>query len=388
MRPTALTLDLAALRHNARVTKDSVGAGALCAVVKANAYGHGAEAVARALVNDGVKMLAVALVEEAETLRRAGLTCPILVLGGDYRDAHDALVRLQLLPALGALHEVEALQAAAAAAGATQPVHLEVDTGMARLGAEPADIAELAQAVARAPNLQLVGLMTHLSHADVPEHPWTARQLDALESALAAARAHCPNLQLRHVISSGALVTAPSAPHDIVRCGLSLYGVQPVAARAALPLRPVARWTTRPVALRRLDAGQSVSYGARWTATRPSHIATLPVGYADGYFRAFGNRAQVLIRGQRVPIVGTVCMDLCMADVTDVPGVTLQDEVVLLGRQAGEELTAHDLAAWAQTIPYEILARIGPRVPRVYVDGHGGDPAHKSGGQEATRGGS
>ena len=368
MRPTRLVIDLNALRHNARLTRQCVGARALCAVVKANAYGHGAVPVARALVAEGVQMLAVALVEEAEALRRAGIACPILVLGGDYRGAYAEVVRLRLVPMLGQLAEVRALADAAAAAGRVQDVHVEIDTGMARLGASPEDAATLARAVADCAHLRLTGVMTHLSHADVPAHPRTAEQLERLAQAYGEVRAICPTVQLQHVISSGALLTAPQAPHEVVRCGLSLYGIQPVAGRQIEGLRPVMQWATKPVAIRRLRPGQSVSYGARWTAARESLVATLPVGYADGYPRLFGNRAQVLVRGQRAPIVGTVCMDLCMVDVTDVPHVSWDDEVVLMGRQGGQTLGAQELSDWAQSIPYEIVARIGPRVRREYVD--------------------
>ena len=370
MRPTRLHVDLDAIVANAATTQAAAGAQALCAVIKADAYGHGAAAVGRALRGHGVALLAVALVEEARALRQAGILGPIVVLGADYRGSYDAIVSLALTPMVGEHAEVDALNAAAERLGRTLDVHLELDSGMARLGAQPTDVVALARHIARSPALRLTALMTHFSHADVVDSPVSRQQVAQLEQAFADVRVHVPTLTHRHVVSSGAVVTAGYAPHEWVRCGLTLYGVEPVPS-APLGLLPAARWVTRPVSIRTILAGQPVSYGATWRAARPSRIATLPVGYADGYPRLLSNRAQVLIAGQRVPLVGSVCMDLCMVDVTDVAEVSLADEVVLMGQQGDAEIGASELAGWAQTIPYEILVGIGPRVPRDYGTRHG-----------------
>lgn len=370
MRPTRLTIDLDAIVNNAQRSRAAVGEAKLCGVVKADAYGHGAVMVARALFAGGCEMLAVALVEEAQTLRRNGIAGPILVLGGDYRGAYADVVGLALTPVVGQASEIVGLGEAAVHAGKTLDIHLEIDSGMSRLGVAPAEAVALARLIGATQGVRLTGLMTHFSHADVIGAPSSARQIAALQHAWDAVAAVAPHLRLRHIVSSGALVSAPQAAHHMVRCGLSLYGIQPVPTQPIQGLRPAMAWLTQPVATRHIAAGQTVSYGGRWTAPRDSHIATLPVGYADGYPRLLSNRGHVLVRGQPAKIVGTVCMDLCMVDITDIDGASWQDEVVLMGQQQQNSIGAHDLAAWADTISYEIIARIGPRVPRVYQGQH------------------
>lgn len=366
MRPTQVTVDLSAIAHNTRALLRVRPGSRLCAVVKADAYGHGATQVARMSLAHGAYSLAVALVEEGCTLREAGIGAPIFVLAGNYRGDYAQVVAQQLTPVVGQSGDLEGLEAAARAYGTRLDVHLELDTGMARLGFDTASFEALLARLTAYPHLRFSGLMTHLSHADTLEAPSTARQIAQLERAIMRARAKLPELTLCHILNSGGLITAPPRTWDMVRCGLALYGLQPVAPRP-LDLRPALRWTTRPVALHTLQPGDPVSYGSHWHAARESLIATLPVGYADGYCRTMSHKAHVLVEGVRVPVVGTICMDLCMIDVTDVPGVTLDTEVVLLGRQGDEALSADDLALWAHTISYEILARIGPRVPRVYI---------------------
>lgn len=366
MRPTRVTVDLDAIAHNTRLLVTAAAPSRLCSVVKADAYGHGLIPVARATLAAGAHGLAVALVEEAYALRDAGIAAPIYVLAGNYAGEHSRLVQQKLTAVVGRREDLLALSEACRGGDAID-VHLEVDTGMARLGFHHTELAQAAAFAAGLKGIVVSGLMTHLSHSDDVGHPATARQIARLDAARAQAQEHLRDVAICHVLNSGGLVSAAPHPWDMVRCGLSLYGVQPVAGHTLAPLRASLRWTTRPVAIRTLAQGEPVSYGSHWQASRPSVIATLPVGYADGYPRAFSGRAQVLIRGVRAPVVGTVCMDLCMVDVTDVPQASTEDEVVLLGCQGDVTLSGHELASWANTIAYEILARIGPRVPRFYL---------------------
>jgi len=369
LRPTQVQIDLGAIAHNTRVLQAHRPQTRLCAVVKADAYGHGAVAVARATLQAGAHGVAVALVEEALALRQAGIQAPIFVLAGHYVGAYDAVIAHKLTPVVGQRLDLEGLNRAAQNAGVRQSIHLEIDTGMARLGFAAEDFNAVAAYAQSCANLEVVGTMTHLSHADEPEAPSTPRQIAAFDAACSQAQALLPKLRIRHVLNSGGLVcSAPEHPWDMMRCGLALYGVQPVSDHLVGPLRPALRWLTQPVALRRVAVGEPVSYGGHWRATRPSIIATLPVGYADGYPRALSHKAHVLIDGMRAPVVGIICMDLCMVDVTDIEGVTLESEVVLLGSQGQYTLCAKTLGRWADTISYEILARIGPRVPRFYLE--------------------
>ena len=368
MRPTRVTVDLDAIAHNTRLLVDIAAPSRLCSVVKADAYGHGLVPVARATLAAGAHGLAVALVEEALCLRQAGVTAPIYVLAGNFERSHAEVVAQGLTPVVGRREDLMALDLAVAQAKAPPlGVHLELDTGMARLGFHHAELASVAAFAAGLSHLEVVGLMTHLSHSDDLEAPSTPRQIARLDAARAEAAAFLPHLALCHVLNSGALVSAPPHSWDMVRCGLSLYGVQPVSGLSLAPLKPSLRWTTRPIAIRRLAQGEPVSYGSHWHAPCPSTIATLPVGYADGYPRALSGRAEVLMAGARAPVVGTICMDLCMVDITHLPQVTLADEVVLLGAQGEAILAGEEVARWANTIAYEIFARIGPRVPRFYL---------------------
>lgn len=369
LRPTCAHVSLAAIAHNTRVLLSARPSTRLCAVVKADAYGHGATAVARTALAAGAHGVAVALVEEGVALRKAGIAAPIYVLAGHYLGAYATVVAHGLTPVLGQALDLAGMQQAAAAANTRLDVHLELDTGMARLGWPQQEAGSMARAAATCTHLKVVGLMTHLSHADeltAPSNPAQIAAIDRVVAQVAQVLPHCAN---NHVLNSGGMVcTPPEHPWGMVRCGLALYGVQPVTGRPLGPLTPALRWVTKPVALRRLAPGDPVSYGSHWRAGRPSVIATLPVGYADGYPRIMTHKAHVLVGGQRVPVVGTICMDLCMVDVTDVPGITLDSEVVLLGTQGAHTVEANTLAAWANTIGYEILARIGARVPRIYQE--------------------
>jgi alanine racemase len=365
IRPTRVTVDLAAVRHNLGVARQLSGH-AVCAVVKADAYGHGAVAVAKTLAGAGVEFLAVALVEEGLELRDAGVKAPIIVLGGAYRGAFEPMLAADLVPALSSTAAIDEL---ARVAGSRRALfHLKIDSGMARLGVQPADIPEVAAALSRHRNLVLEGALTHFANADLGDRDFNTAQHARFQSACEqlSALGHPP--RFIHIANSAAVLSFPAAHHRLVRPGLMLYGLDPLSAPSGAALRPALRWSTEPVHVKTLPKGTRVSYGGRWTTERASRIATLPVGYADGYPRNLTGKAQVLIRGKRVPVVGTICMDLMMIDVTDVPDATETDEVVLLGEQGAERITAGEMARWADTISYEIICGIGKRVPRRYVN--------------------
>jgi alanine racemase len=371
IRPTRAEIDLGALSRNVRTLRGVAPGTGMLAMVKADAYGHGATLVAPALESLGVELLGVALVEEGLTLRRAGVVGEILVLGGAYEGGWEAMAEANLTPAVFRENHLVSLSAAAARLGSQPRAHLKVDTGMARLGAQPEEVQALLER-AKALHIDIEGVMSHFANADLADGVVTERQLELFQTVLKAVQGAGFRPRWRHLANSAAMVAlSPSRDGtvlNLVRPGLALYGVSPAPwIVPPQPLEAVLSWKTAVVHLKTVPPGTAVSYGGTWTARRPTRIATLPVGYADGYPRRFSNRAQVLVRGQRVPVVGRVCMDLCMADVTDVPGASLGDEVVLLGRQGSAEVGAVELAGWLESIPYEVLCGVGARVPRVAV---------------------
>ena len=368
IRPTALRVDLRALERNLRFCRERLAgplgdrAPGILAVVKANAYGHGAVPVARTLAARGVDWLGVALVEEGIALRQAGIETPILVLGGAYEGGWEAMRRFDLVPVVFRDAHLEA-----ASRHGPMKVHVKVDTGMGRIGVLPADLGRFLDRARQQPGVVVDGMLTHFANADLGDERVTRAQIEAFEAAVEEARARGLAPRWIHLANSAAVLRMASRlkGQTLVRPGLMLYGHAPAEGLDGGRLEPVATWVTRIVHLKRVPRGFKVSYGQTWEAPRESVIATLPVGYADGYARVFGNRAHVLVRGRRCPVVGRVCMDMCMVDVTEVPGAEGGDEVVLLGRQGGEEVTAEELAGHAGTISYEILCSIGERVPRI-----------------------
>lgn len=365
VRPTTALIHLDALRTNLGAIRGLVGRRRhIWAAVKGDAYGHGAVAVVNALETAGCDGFAVALVEEGVRLREAGCKAPILCLGGVQRTgAQEALAR-GLTPVVFDEGDAERMEAVATG---PVPVHLKVDTGMGRLGVPMSQLGGFLDRFARYRHLVVEGLMTHFAESEAMDPTYTLEQARRFQSATQIVRQRGFQPKSRHVCNSGAILTRPELYLDAVRPGIMLYGVAPDSwLRDRLPLQPVMQVTTRVLFVKDLPAGASVSYGRRFVTQRPSRIATLPVGYADGYPRALGNRASVLLQGRRCPVVGTVCMDLCMVDVTDLAEpVEPGDEVVLLGRQGEAEMRAEELAELAGTIPYEILCGFSERVPRV-----------------------
>jgi alanine racemase len=370
IRPTLAEIDLGAVQRNFQRVRSSVGgAVAVWGVVKADAYGHGAVEVARAL-EPLCNALAVSLVEEGMELRAAGIRAPIIVLGAYYDRHHADVLAHRLTPVVYDLGDLDRFAVAAGRRGRRADVHVKVDTGMSRLGVPPGDLDAALRRVRALPALHLAGLCTHFASADLPDAEVTRAALSRFQSCLDQARAQGFTDLVNHAANSAAAVRFPEARLGAVRPGLALYGAMP-STHVALPgLEPALRLTTRVMAVHEIAAGTTVSYGVAWRAARASRIATLPIGYADGYPRHVRD-AWALVRGRRVPIVGAVCMDMLMVDVTDVPGVVTGDRVTLIGRDetGGEEaISVDDLARWAGTISYEILCGISKRVPRALED--------------------
>jgi len=333
-------------------------------VVKADAYGHGAVSVAAALERAGVDGFAVSLLEEGIELRRA-TRAPVLVLGGYYGSAHRALLDHDLTPIVFDPGDLEKL-ARAARPGRRVPMHVKVDTGMARLGVPLAALDDFFAHLRKFDNLEVQGLCTHLASADADDPEPTTEQLTCFETARASAQRAGLKPTLLHAANSAGAVRFAASRYDLVRPGIALLG-DSAAPIAELPgAQPVLRLVTRVIALREVPTGAPVSYGGLWRAPRRSRIATLPLGYADGYPRRMTGTGEVLIAGQRVPVVGAVCMDMFMVDVTDVPTAQVGSEVVLLGQQQGERISARDWASWVGSVNYEIYCGISKRVPRVY----------------------
>ena len=370
IRPTRAEINLASLRHNLRVVRRASGEARVFCVLKADAYGHGAKALARTLERAGADGICVALLEEAVELRDAGIMAPILVMGGYYGRSSGDLLRHRLTPVVHDPAQIETLaQEVRHGSGEGLKIHLKIDTGMGRLGILPRDLPTVGALLAKNPEIQLEGLMTHFASADSEDLESLTAQLDEFDAAtrLIASMGFAPTV--RHAANSAALLKLPRARLDWVRPGIALFGVEPIPGIAP-ELRPVMRVQTRVVATRTLDPGQSVGYGSTWTARRTSHIATIPMGYADGLSRSLSNRGAVLVRGQLAPIVGVISMDMTMIDVTDIEGANTGDECVVLGSQRGPRgevsITAADMARQLGTIPWEVLTSISRRVPRFY----------------------
>lgn len=367
VRPTRAEVNLAAIRKNLHAVRKLAGNQRVLGVLKADGYGHGAPAVARTLERAGIDGFAVALLEEAIELRDAGIKAPILVMGGLYGNACDEVLSHDLTPVVYDRGQIEALARAARAAGVRARVHLKIDTGMARLGVREEELPGVLSTLHDLPELEVEGLMTHLACADAPTRESMDEQLARFDVATARVREAGVAFTTRHAANSAALLRGAPAL-GAVRPGLALFGLSPLDGGPSLA--PVMRVRSEIACLRRLAAGESAGYGWTFTARRPTVLATVPVGYADGLSRSLSNRGSMLVRGKRAPIAGTVSMDMVMLDVTDVEGATVRDEVVVLGAQQGplgrDEIRATELAELAGTIPWEILTSISRRVPRFY----------------------
>ena len=359
-------IDLEAIRNNVRVMRAHIAGGAkFLAVVKADGYGHGSAMVARAALEAGADMLAVAIPEEGRTLREAGIEAPILVLGGIAEEAAEAVVRYDLTQVVFDESRIRAISSAAQAAGKTACVHLKLDTGMGRIGVRTEDeVIRLVTLIDSLPGLCLTGCFTHMATADEEDQAGTLRQIERFESMTAALASVHPGKITRHAANTASIFCYPQAHYDMVRGGIALYGYPPVPGVEGL--RPAMRWVSAGVYVKTIAPGEKVSYGGLFTAQRETKVMTIPVGYADGYRRGMTGKGCVLVRGQRAPILGRVCMDQIMVDVTDIPGAQAGDEVVLLGAQENDCIDAEEMAAWLGTISYEVICSPSRRVPRIY----------------------
>jgi alanine racemase len=368
-RPTFCQVDLTALRWNLSQIRTKVGPLVkILAMVKANAYGHGAPEVAKALTH-GTYAFGVATLEEAVELRRAGIRQPVLVVAGVYPEQLDQFIENRVTAVAHDHEAVTRLDRAAQERGASLSVHIKIDTGMGRLGFLPGEIDSWLGALKTLKALKIDGVFSHFSQAESVQGDYTRNQLRIFQDIVARLRSEGVAVPIAHLANSAATITMPEAHFDMVRPGIMLYGAYPSPNMASqIELKPVLSWRTRVMQLKKVPGGTSISYGQTFVTRRESVIATLPVGYADGYQRLLSNRGEVLLDGKRAPVAGRVCMDLTMIDVTDIAGVQPGDEVVLLGRQGGAEITADEMAGWANTISYEIFTSISLRVPRVYVN--------------------
>lgn len=366
--PTYATVNLSALAHNLSCITRYLPAGCeVMAVVKANAYGHGAMETARALARQGIKRFAVASLDEGIALRQSIPSASIVVLGALFEEQVSDLVAHQLTPVVSDGRILPVLAKAACSHPVPYPIHLKVETGMGRLGFSPEELFTLLDNPLLRSPLQVEGLMTHLADADGKESAFTERQLGAFRAVVERLRQRGVTLPLVHTANSAAIVRFPDAHFSLVRPGIMLYGYHTLPATVPAPdLKPVLSLHTTIVQLRTIPRGGTVSYNGTFVATRPTRIAVLPIGYADGYSRQLSHRGSVLIRGRRASIVGLVCMDMTMVDVTDIAQLHVGETVTLIGQQEGESIWADEVAGWIDTIAYEVLCGIGSRVPRLY----------------------
>ena len=367
MRPTIVEVRLARLTENYRAIRTAVAPAAVMPIVKANAYGHGLVDVARHQVGLGAASLGVALLEEAIALRNAGITTPILVMGGILGNQVPLFLRHGLTLTASSIDKLRCIDEAARELGVTARVHLKIDTGMERIGVHYYSAEGLLERAAECRHCVVEGIYSHFANADAEDLGSARLQLSRFLDVLQWYDKHGVTPPIRHMANSGAILQFPESHLDMVRPGILLYGVYPSTdVRRTIAVRPAMTWKSGIVYFKVVRPGHPVSYGSTWQSDHPVRVVTIPVGYGDGYFRALSNVAQVIIRGKKYPVVGRVCMDQIMVNL-EWDSAYNGDEVVLLGEGGREIITCEDLAEWAGTIPYEILTNINTRVPRVYL---------------------
>ncbi len=368
-RPTFARISLENLGHNYHELRKASSGAKLLSVVKANAYGHGIVEVSRELTSLGTDFLGVAIAKEGVVLREAGLKGPIILLGGIFPGEAGEVVAFNLTPVICDLKTAGELNAAAEPAGVRQKIHVKIDTGMGRIGLLPGDIEAFFRGLAKLSNIEVEGVLSHLSDTENPDHSYSAFQRERFTSALELIRSLGFSPEVTHLSNSAAAVTLPETRFEMVRPGLMLYGVYPTGDFAEkIDLKPVMGLRSAIISLKKVPVGTSISYGRTFITERETLIATIPAGYADGVPRRLSGAGEVLVRGKRARIAGVVCMDMTTIDVTNIEGVECGDEVVIIGAASGsgEEITALEVAERSGTIPYEILCNISARVPRVY----------------------
>ncbi|MBI4731781.1 MAG: alanine racemase [Chloroflexi bacterium] len=367
VRATWAEVNLARLRQNLEAIRSHVFPAKVMIVVKANAYGHGLAAVAKHLAPH-VDYLGVAVLEEGIFLRELGIQTPILVLGGIWGEQVPQYLKYDLTFTASSVERLVQIDAAAGEARRKAKVHLKVDTGMERIGVHYYNAETLQEAALECRHVEVEGIFSHFANADAPDLGHARLQLERFNEVLSFYEKHSLPMPVRHMANSAAILQLPESYFDMVRPGIMLYGVYPSPdVTRGLEVRPALAWKSRVVYFKVVRPGHPVSYGSTWQSDHETRIVTVPVGYGDGYFRNMSNKAQVLIRGKKYPQVGRICMDQMMVNI-EADSAFNGDEVVLLGEADGQTITADELAAWAGTIPYEILTNINTRVPRVYIE--------------------
>lgn len=355
-------IDLRALTHNLGVVRKKIGDRKILAVVKADAYGHGAVTISKHLIKNGVPALGVAFTKEGIELRESGIDSPILVFFD--RDNIDSCLEYNLTPVVFDFNTAKTISSRAAKLNRSAPIHIKVDTGMGRVGFSLNNASKEIAKIAGLRNIELEGLMSHFSEADLQDKEFAGLQLKNFLSLVENLRQSDIRFKHLHMANSAAVLSMPEALLDMVRPGIMLYGYSYPGVKG---LKPVLTLKSKIVLLKKVPSGTPISYGRTFVTRRKSTIATIPVGYADGYNRKLSNCGKVIINGKRAPVAGRVCMDTIMVDVTDIPDVTYKSDVVLIGKKGKEKITADDIAGKTGTIPYEVLTSIGQRVKRTYT---------------------
>jgi alanine racemase len=373
-RPTIAEINLKHLAYNFNQIKKRIGKNIkILAVVKADAYGHGASNISSYLEKLGVNFLGVAYLEEAIEIKKAGIKTPILILGGIFPGQEKYIVEYDLIPAIFDSKTAQSLSICALEKNKNISVHVKIDTGMGRIGIQYSKVKIFLEKIKDLPGLTISGILSHLAVAEsdlTPGLSFTQKQIDNLKQAVEEFNNLGFNPVWKHIANSSALIINGNLPHfNLVRPGLVLYGAYPsLNLFNKFHLLPVMNIKTKIIQLKEVPAGSTISYDRTYTCQKKTKIATLPIGYADGFPRNLSNKGEVLIKGKRAKVVGMVCMDMIMIDVTEIPNIKIGDDVVIIGKQGDEQITVEELAKKAETIPYEILCRIGKRVPRVFID--------------------
>ena len=372
MRRVAWTeINLEAIAHNVRELRRITRPEArFMAVVKANGYGHGALEVSRIALENGAEWLGVAVLQEAETLRRCGVTAPILILGYIPEEQAEAVVAADIRQTVFNYSLAQALSRAAQKVGRPARIHLKIDTGMGRIGflVREESIKEIRR-IYNLPGIEIEGIFSHLATADARDTTYTHQQIALFQEMIERLQAEGLKIPIHHLANSAGIIDHPASHLDLVRAGISIYGLYPSeeVSREKIQLRPAMSLKAQITQVKEVPVGTSISYGRTYRTLQWTRIASLPLGYADGYPRVLSNRGEVLIRGKRAPIVGTICMDQFMVDVGHIPGVQVGDEVVIMGTQGSQTITAEEIATHSGTINYEIVTRIGLRLPKIYT---------------------
>ncbi|MFN3531052.1 MAG: alanine racemase [Candidatus Brocadia sp.] len=369
-RPTWVEIDLNALRHNLLAIKKRVGPQVkILGIVKADAYGHGDYEVSKVLLNHGIEMLGIAILEEGILLRNKGIEAPLLLLGGIFEDQIDAVIHYHLIPTVYDLKLAEVISKRAHAFNRVINVHVYVDTGMGSIGVKYDRAVEFIRSLQDMRNLFIGGIYTHCSCSDEKESAFTNLQIKRFRDVLAALDAIKVAIPLKHMANSGAIISYPDTHFTMVRPGLSLYGLYPSEEVSRdIGIRPVMSFKTRVIHIKNMEPGDVVGYGGIYRITKPTRVATLPFGYDDGYNRLLSGQGKVIIRGIKAPIIGRICMDQCFVDVTDIKDISVGDEVVIYGSQGQETISIESVAKQLNTIPYEVTCAISNRVPRIYIN--------------------